>query len=124
MDELRGKLVDTIIKEGQPRLAAKRARYNVAANAVIKTATSDADLLNRLVVLDRAFGLEVDPVLYRTALLVGSTRKYASLDHFLAACRRALGGPLNHPTAKTMLRLGKSISALETTPEETRHEYP
>ncbi|MDB4278155.1 hypothetical protein N9917_00995 [Deltaproteobacteria bacterium] len=111
---------DSIIKEGAARLAARRGRYNVAAAAVIKTASSDADLLNRLVTLDQSFGLEADPNLYRAALHVGSTRSYDSLDAFMSSCRRAVGGPLDHPTARTMLRLGKSLSALETTPKETR----
>jgi hypothetical protein len=111
---------DTIIKQGTIRLAARRAKYNVAADALIRTASSDADLLNRLVLLDRAFGLEANPVFYRAALQVGSTRKYGSSSQFWVACRRALGGPLDHPTAQTMLRLGKSLSALETTPKETQ----
>ena len=111
---------DTVIKQGATRLAARRAKYNIAADAVIRTASSDADLLNRLVLLDRAFGLEANPVFYRAALQVGSTRKYGSSNQFWVACRRALGGPLDHPTAQTMLRLGKSLSALETTPKETR----
>jgi hypothetical protein len=112
---------DTIIKEGgeaarQVRLAARRAQYSIASAALIRTASSDIDLLNRLVQLDRGFGLEVNPNLYRAGLRVGSTRNYASLDMFLATCRRVLGGSLDPKHARTLIRLGKSLSALENNP--------
>lgn len=118
---------DTIIKQGRrARIAARRDKYSIAAAAVIRTASSDADLLNRLVILDRAFGLEANPVMYRAALQVGSTRKYGSLPEFLAACRRVLGGPVNTKHARTMLRLGKALSAQETqkTPRSSTNDYP
>jgi hypothetical protein len=117
---------DSIIKEGgkttkQARRAARRAKYNIAVAAIVRTASSDADLLNRLVQLDQGFGFDVDPGLYRAALRVGPTHNYASSDKFLASCRRVLGGSLDPKHAKTMLRLGKTLSALENSnPKETR----
>jgi len=90
-----------------------RKAYAAAAQTLIRTASSDADFMNSLAVLDKNFGLDVPRDIYRAVLKVGSSSKFENERAFLAACRREVGRPLDKPDAKAVFRLGRTLSLAE-----------
>ena len=120
---------DTIIKEARKQAAhvlqrvrvaaakkAYREAYWAATAAMTKTATSDADLVNSVAVLDATFGISVPRDVYRTALKVGSADAYSAVGKFLEACKASLGRPLSFKDARAFIRLGKILSYTEAPP--------
>jgi len=120
---------DSIIKEArriaasrlaQVRVATAKKAYQQAYWAAVatltKTATSDADLVNSVAVLDDTFGMQIPQDAYRVALKVGSADKYQSVGEFLSACKKATGHPISSQAARTLIRLGKILSYAEAFP--------
>ena len=103
---------DTETSDWQNDTIVKEAHTN-AVKAVIRTASSDAALLNGVAELDDAFGVSTSADLYRAALKVGASSSYPSLSLFLNACKRSLGRNPTPAEAKGILRLGKMLSVLK-----------
>ena len=97
-------LNDTIVKE---------AHENAIA-ALVRTASSDVELVNGIAELDNAFGSSLSVELYRVALSVGSSTRYSSLISFLGACQQSLGRKPSPSEAKGILRVGRCLAMVHS----------
>jgi len=117
---------DTLIKEARKKAARSLQRVRVAAAkqayrqaywaataTLTKTATSDADLVNSVAVLDGNFGINVPVDVYQAALSVGSADNYPTVGKFLTACKSTVRRPISLQDAKAFIRLGKILSHAE-----------
>lgn len=104
-------LDDTLVKEAS-RKVAQRA-YLAAVSGIVRTASGNADVMNRIAVLDHEFGIRNDTSLYRTVLRVGSLNPSASVENYLNACRGVLGTRLDKRQARALIRLGRILSHAE-----------
>lgn len=107
---------DTLIKEATRKVA--REAYAASVKAMARTSAGDADLINKVAVLDESFGVKAPVSIYRAALTVGSISKYGSAEGFLKVCRDTLGRPLSHGESRTLVRLGQILKL--STPESIR----
>jgi hypothetical protein len=107
---------DTLIKEASRKVA--REAYAASVAALAKTASSDADLLNKVAVLDAHFGVRVPVPVYRTVLSVGSVSKHGSVEGFLKVCRDTVGRPLSQGESRALVRLGRVLDSI--TPDNIR----
>jgi len=96
---------DSIIKEG-----AVGRMYKVAMNNIVKSASCDADLVNSLAAYHQHIGIDIPVDIYRASLVIGSHRKYSSVNTFWGACCRVLGRVPNKFEAKTILRIAKLLT--------------
>lgn len=84
--------------------------YRAGLGAFLRTARSDADLLDNVALFNRSLGIDVPVRLYRTALRVGGIHHYPSQGDFLSACRKSLGMDPNESLSpidrNSLLRLG------------------
>jgi len=87
-----------------------RKAYQAGLDDIVRTASSDADLINRVAVFNQQIGITVPVGIYRTALQVGGSNRYGSANSFIHACRLAMGREPNMDEAKTLIRLGKLLS--------------
>jgi hypothetical protein len=95
--------------------------YMASVRTLVQTASGEADLLNKVALLDTQLGV-VSPVeVYRAVLKVGSLSKYTSVQEFLKVCRDTLGKPLTQKHDRTFVRLGKILNML-TTPKINRSQ--
>lgn len=103
-----------------------RTAYAASVMAMIKTASSDADLINKIAILDESFGVKAPVGVYRAALTVGPLSKFSSTESFLTACRDAMGRALGLSEGRALLRLGRILTNAEgvanrnSTPEKNR----
>jgi hypothetical protein len=97
---------DSVIKEG----------YTGAVNALMRTASSDVDFVDRLASVNRAFNVTVSRDIYRAAVKVGSTNTYPSMSHFLKACHHAVGRGVSPAEIRVMVRIGNLLSRLGGNP--------
>lgn len=103
---------DTIVKQaGRARQAGLRVAYQAAVREIVKTASSDVDLVNRVATLNGEMGVSVPRFVYRAALKVGASDKYQTLQSFLSGCSTALGREPTGSEAKTLLRLASILTA-------------
>lgn len=100
---------DTIVKEATRKVA--REAYSASVKAMSRTASSEADLINKVAVLDAHFGVKVPVVVYRTALAAGSITKHGSVETFLKVCRDTLGRPLSRDEGRAFVRLGQILNS-------------
>jgi len=103
-----------------------RTAYAASVMAMIRTASSDADLVNKIAILDESFGVKAPVGVYRAALTVGPLSKFSSTETFLTACRDAMGRALGLSEGRALLRLGRILTNAEgvanrnSTPEKNR----
>lgn len=102
---------DSVIKQARSHKAGVRVAYRAAVREIVKTASCDADVMNRLATLNGEMGVSVPHFVYRAALKVGSPEKYRTLNAFVSSCKAALGREPNSSEAKTLLRLATILSA-------------
>lgn len=95
---------DTLIKQ-----ASAKTAYVNGLSALVKTARSDIDLIDRVASYNQSLGVSIPTEIYRAAVRVGSTARYGSVRRFLTACRGCLGRELSEAEANTMIRLGKLL---------------
>jgi len=88
----------------------KQAVYGATIDFLCRNASSNVDLIDKVAMLNREYGVGVSVPMYRAAVLLGSPSGYESLDQFSRACQAALGRKPTLAEAKTLLRLGKLIS--------------
>jgi len=96
---------NNIIKQAVKKTAAQF--YNNTLSAMLRTASSDADLMDRVAALNTAFGISIPVPLYRAALKFSG--RNTTLKGYVASCERALGRKVEAGEAKTLVRLGKLL---------------
>lgn len=87
----------------------KQAKYLHGLNALVKTARSDIDLIDRVAAYNQSMGVRIPTEIYRAAVRVGSASRYGSVQHFITACRGCLGRNPSKAEANILLRLGKLL---------------
>lgn len=86
------------------------AKIVQGADALLRIARSDVELLDGLARLEESHGIKVSKEVYRTALRVGSTSGHASFEKYLERCAEVLGRQPQHGEAETLVRLGRILS--------------
>lgn len=92
------------------REAFSKQKYLIGLDAICKTSTKPADLMNRVATYNTENNITLPVELYRAALKVGSTTKYSSLIGYLSTCASVLGRKPSLKEAKALIRLGKLLS--------------
>ena len=90
--------------------AFARKAYAAGLSSIVHTASTDADLVDRVASFNQQVGVTIPVEIYRASLKVGSTSRYRDVDSFIRACRTALGRKPNTNEAKTLIRLGKLLA--------------
>ena len=99
---------DNVVKQAaQDR---RDVAYRAAVFALVRTASSDIEFIEKLAKYNASVGIQVPVDLYRTTLKVGTQDKHALLRHFLGSCRAAFGRMPKSSEQQTLIRLGKFIS--------------
>lgn len=84
--------------------------YNAGLDSLIRVASSDTDLMNHVALYNNSMGVNVPVALYRTALKLGPTKRYASMESFLAASKRFLSRKPSRSEAEILLKLSSLLS--------------
>ena len=90
--------------------AFARKAYSAGLGEIVRTAASNAELIDRVAAFNRQIGIHIPVNIYRLSLKVGSTDRYANVESFIYACEDALGRKPSVGEAKTLVRLGKLLS--------------
>lgn len=93
----------------------RRAALVNGAEAIIRIARSDIELLDGLARLHESHGIKISRALYRAVLRAGSTDGQPSLEKYLSRCAEVLGRKPTTGEAKTMVRLGRILSLRKKT---------
>jgi len=102
---------DNVVKEGAHRnVVSARRLYASGLNAIIRSASSEAHLVDSVAAYNQEVGVKLPVPLYRAALLVGPSDRYLSTPAFKAACDRALGHPAHPREARVILKLARLLS--------------
>jgi hypothetical protein len=67
-------------------------------------------VIQKIASLNREYAIFVPEVLYRAALKIGGSHRYASLPSFIDGCRGYLGRNPTLREARTLIRLAKLLS--------------
>ena len=84
--------------------------YRAGLDALVRTASCDAALVNGVAVLNQQVGINVPVPVYRAALKMGRSDQYRSKDAFLGACQKALGHKPSPGETRTILRITKLLA--------------
>lgn len=104
---------DTIIKQAGSSpaptrgLVASSETYKRAMSAACNAASSDAAMINAAAEINAAFGVVIDPALYRVALSVGPI---TDPSLYLAACKKHAKRELSRSDLRIMVRLGSLLT--------------
>lgn len=90
-----------------------RMAYQKVVVGLTKVASSNKNLLQNLAIVNSAFGISVNPDIYKMAYNVGSRCKYADDSEYLKACIKTAGRPLTQAEARTLIRIGSLLSKKE-----------
>jgi hypothetical protein len=85
-------------------------KYNAGLSAIIKTASSDVDLINRIASFNLKSGIDLPVDLYRASLKVGSRKSYKTAQAFWTACETVLGHKPLVREARILDRLSKLLN--------------
>lgn len=97
---------DTVVKQAR----MKRAQYLSQVNKIVRSAGSDLELIQKIARLNTNCSIFLPGTLYHTALRVGGSHKYGSLQTFLGKCQGHLGRAPTVPEARALVRLAKLLS--------------
>lgn len=103
---------DSIVKQAHAR--GVKAAYEASVRAMVKTSSSDADLLNRVATLNEEIGISIPVSLYRAALRIGPRNTHRDLPAFLKTAGNVLGRPPSNNEAVTLVRLAALLEAHQT----------
>jgi hypothetical protein len=92
--------------------------YQAGVDAIVRTASSSADLLNRLASYDQSVGVSIPVDIYRTVLAVGPTRNVKSSNEYLQRCFKTAKREFSFSEKKALIRLGKLLSCLSLDKKE------
>lgn len=101
---------ETLMKQAAQKTAAL---YRAGLEVLARTARSDAHLVEGVATLDLSAGIAQPVAVYRSVLAAGGIGRYASPRLFLEACCRTLGRQPTEIEAKTLVRLGRLMTARE-----------
>jgi len=87
----------------------KQAAYTAGVTALLKTARSEVDLIDRLAAYNQSMGIEIPTEIYRAAVRVGSVSRYGSVEQFLTACRSCLSRKLSSSDKHMLYRMGQLL---------------
>jgi len=110
---------DSSMNETLMKQAAVR-RYLTGLNVLVRTAASDAHLVDSLAWYNRQAGVDIPVQVYRAALMVGATSTYETVGDFRTACDKALGRKASLSEVKIMVRIGKLLSRRGTSGQGSR----
>ena len=104
-----------IMKEGHLMMddlvdSHRRAAYGSTLASMCRSTSNDADLMNRVALLNTEYGVSISVPMYRAALRLGTLGGYSSISQFVRACQAVLGKTPTIAEVKTLIRLGKLIS--------------
>lgn len=88
----------------------RKAVYGATMAFLCRTAAHDVDLIDKVALLNKEYGVAIPVPIYRAAVRLGSLSGYQSVDDYFRACQAALGRKPTTAEAKTLIRLGKLIS--------------
>jgi hypothetical protein len=91
------------------RAAAART-YRAGLEVLLKTASDDASLLDRVATFNKLTGIDIPVPIYRVALKVGCHNQYSSVQAFQEACSQVMGRSPTLAESKTLLRLSRLLS--------------
>ena len=97
---------ETLVKQA----ATARKAYKAGLGEITRTASSDAELIDRVAAFNSQVGIDIPVDVYRTILRVGHCDKYGSVDAFIRACGQTMGHKPSMGEAKTLVRLGTLLS--------------
>jgi hypothetical protein len=103
---------DSIIKEGSRKQA--QALYAASLGALVRTASSQAALVDGVAEINRACGIRVAKEVYRAVLEAGPMSKFASPDHYLTRLKRSTGRDLSLAELRVVVRVGTLLSRWES----------
>ena len=95
---------ESVVKE------ARRIAYEGTMSFLCRTASNDAELMDKIATLNADYGIHIPVPLYRAALHLGSAEAYKDLPQFVRACRAVLGTQPTIAEARSLIVLGKIIS--------------
>ena len=104
---------ETLVKEGSmEELVAEHHRevYGHLLSFACRTASNDADLLDKVAQLNAEYGVSIPVLVYRAAATLGSRSGYSSEALFNRACHAAFGRAPTPDEFVFVNRLGKLIS--------------
>jgi hypothetical protein len=108
---------DTIVKEGGLKRVALD-EYRQGLTLALRTASCDADFVDKFARLNKKIGLCFHRSVYRAVLAAGPLDSYPTKDSHLAACEEAAGRSFNPAEARVIVRVGKLLSRLGATRKE------
>ena len=97
---------DTVIHQA----SQKRAAYIAQVGGIVRTAKTDLEVIQKISKINRSFAIFVPFSIYRTALKVGGSHRYGSLQAFLGKCSECLGRKPTMGEARTLVKLAKLIT--------------
>ena len=119
LSRVKEKIQDKIQKKNQQEaikspsdnsnLLKEAAEYKISVKTAMKIASSDAQFINNLALLNEDYGIRLGKDLYRTVLSVGSPRKFQTRTAYLTACQRVLSRRVSRKEAKNLLLLGQAL---------------
>ena len=84
--------------------------YKAGVEALIKTASTDIQLIDRIAAYNQRIGVDIPVPLYRAALKLGGYEGFAGRRAFFVGCKNVLGRRPTTKEAWTLYRLSKIIS--------------
>jgi len=96
--------------------------YKAGVEALIRTASSDIQLIDSIASYNQRVGVDVPVPLYRAALKLGSYNGFESRRAFFLGCKDVLGRRPTTKEAWTLYRLSKIISQRGTQGENCNHQ--
>lgn len=97
---------ETLMKQARK----KKAEYISGVTRIVRTAGTDQELIQKIARLNAQWSIFLPESLYQTALRVGGSHKYGSLQSFLGKCQGHLGRAPTLPEARALVRLAKLLS--------------
>ena len=92
--------------------ATRSMVYQVGLDAIVKSASSDAHLIDSVARHNTSHGVEIPRSLYVIALNLGPLRKHGSVEEWAVAAHSLLHRTPSLGETKTLLRLGKLLDQM------------
>lgn len=96
---------DTVVKQARTKEA-----YLSGVRKTLRTSTSDREVIQKIARLNQAFAIFLPVSVYRTALKIGGSHKYGSLQEFLGKCEACLGRQPTPGESRALVRFAKLLS--------------
>lgn len=88
----------------------KSASYRAGLFALVRTASTDAEMVDKIAALNGQLGINIPVEVYRAILRVGSVGQSVTLPEFAQRCSRFLGRKPTLAELRTMIRLGQLLN--------------